>query len=220
MSVESISGLSSSTTSATNSTSQNDQLGRDAFLQLLVAQMTHQDPTQPTDSTENLSQLAQFSTVSGIEDMRDSVASLSDSLRSSQVLSGTSLVGHAVLAVGDTAALDEDGSIYGTTTVPSGASDAAVIITDSSGQQVARIQLSATAGDQAFSWDGTTSLGEIAPAGTYTVKTVATVGSSTQQLETQIASYVQSVSIDPTTYTLTLNTSNGSIALADVRQVV
>jgi flagellar basal-body rod modification protein FlgD len=197
-----------------------NELGQDAFLQLMVAQMKNQDPTKPADPTEFLSQLAQFSQVTGIQQMRDSIGSLSDSLRSSQVLGGTSLVGHAVLAAGDSAALGESGEIYGATTIPAGASEATIVVTDASGQQVARIPLSTKEGDAEFVWDGNTGLGTRAAPGTYKFTAIANVGGSSEQLETQLASYVHSVSIDPTTYQLTLNTDIGPIALSAVRQVL
>lgn len=38
-------------------------LGREAFLQLLVTQLRHQDPTQPQADGEFIAQLAQFSTL-------------------------------------------------------------------------------------------------------------------------------------------------------------
>jgi flagellar basal-body rod modification protein FlgD len=37
------------------------ELGRDAFLKLLVTQLTHQDPTQPQSDGEFIAQLATFS---------------------------------------------------------------------------------------------------------------------------------------------------------------
>lgn len=40
------------------------------FLQLLVAQMKHQDPTNPTDSTTFVTQLAQFSQLEQIVAIR------------------------------------------------------------------------------------------------------------------------------------------------------
>jgi hypothetical protein len=58
------------------------------------------------------------------------------------------------------------------------------------------------------------------PPGTYKLSAIANVGGSSQQLETQIASFVNSVSIDPTSYLLTLNTEIGPIALSAVRQVI
>jgi len=53
---------SASTTSLSSSTSEaGGALDKDAFLQLLVAQMQYQDPLEPTDNTEYISQLATFS---------------------------------------------------------------------------------------------------------------------------------------------------------------
>jgi flagellar basal-body rod modification protein FlgD len=50
----------SATSSSTSSKAEND-LDKDAFLQLLVAEMKYQDPLQPTANTEYIAQLATFS---------------------------------------------------------------------------------------------------------------------------------------------------------------
>jgi flagellar basal-body rod modification protein FlgD len=44
-------------------TSRETELGRDAFLRLLVAQLEHQDPLNPMESSEFTAQLAQFSSL-------------------------------------------------------------------------------------------------------------------------------------------------------------
>lgn len=44
-------------------TKANDELGKDAFLQLLVTQLRHQDPLDPQDNGEYIAQLAQFSSL-------------------------------------------------------------------------------------------------------------------------------------------------------------
>jgi flagellar basal-body rod modification protein FlgD len=51
--------------SATTNTTKprNDGLGRDAFLQLLVTQMSHQNPLQPQEDGAFIAQLAQFSSL-------------------------------------------------------------------------------------------------------------------------------------------------------------
>lgn len=46
-----------------------DGMDKDAFLQLLVAQMQYQDPLEPTSNTEYISQYAQFSQVEQIQNM-------------------------------------------------------------------------------------------------------------------------------------------------------
>ena len=65
----------------------NDSLDKDAFLQLLVAQMKYQDPLEPTSNTEYISQ---FATFSELEQMQNMSASM-DLFRAS------SLVGQTVL---------------------------------------------------------------------------------------------------------------------------
>ena len=65
----------------------NDSLDKDAFLQLLVAQMKYQDPLEPTSNTEYISQYATFSE---LEQMQNLSASM-DLFRAS------SLVGQTVL---------------------------------------------------------------------------------------------------------------------------
>jgi flagellar basal-body rod modification protein FlgD len=52
---------SSPTSSTTLFTGGQSALGRDAFLKLLITQLTHQDPTQPQSDGEFIAQLATFS---------------------------------------------------------------------------------------------------------------------------------------------------------------
>lgn len=55
------------------SKSSNDSMDKDAFLQLLVAQMKYQDPLEPTSNTEYISQYAQFSQVEQMQNMAASM---------------------------------------------------------------------------------------------------------------------------------------------------
>lgn len=48
-------------------------LGKDQFLQLLVAQMSNQDPLDPTDSRESIAQLAQFSALEQMQQLNEQV---------------------------------------------------------------------------------------------------------------------------------------------------
>lgn len=58
---------SSTTSSATSS------LDKDAFLQLLVAQMKYQDPLEPTSNTEYIAQLATFSQLEATQNLESSI---------------------------------------------------------------------------------------------------------------------------------------------------
>ncbi len=54
---------STSQSSGVSTAAKNSALDYDAFLTLLVAQMSNQDPLNPTDSAEYMGQLASFSSV-------------------------------------------------------------------------------------------------------------------------------------------------------------
>ena len=45
------------------------ELGKDAFLQLLVAQLKHQDPMKPMDDTAFIAEMAQFSSLEHMQNM-------------------------------------------------------------------------------------------------------------------------------------------------------
>src|SRR5688572_7141708 len=152
MSIDAITGSSQSAAAAAKA---KDQLGQDQFLQLMLAQLRHQDPTSPVDPADFLGQLAQFGTVTGIQGMQGSLSALSDSLRSSQVIGGTSMVGRDVLVAEDSVMMGSEGAVIGTVEIPTGTRTASLVITDASGQQVRRVALSPQQGELAFEWDGT-----------------------------------------------------------------
>jgi flagellar basal-body rod modification protein FlgD len=82
-------GTGTSGTSTTLSTS----LDKDAFLQLLVAQLKYQDPTKPIDSSEFLAQTAQFTLVEKFDQLAEADKAL---LASTQTQTATAMVGKAI----------------------------------------------------------------------------------------------------------------------------
>ena len=66
-------GKITNATSTTNKKEKSSTLGKDDFLQLLVAQMQYQDPLEPTSNTEYIAQYATFSEVEQIQNMSKSM---------------------------------------------------------------------------------------------------------------------------------------------------
>lgn len=65
MSINSV-GSSASSTNSTQALTGSQSLGQQDFLNIMMAEMTNQDPMSPQDDTQFLAELAQFSTVNGV----------------------------------------------------------------------------------------------------------------------------------------------------------
>lgn len=218
-----IDSTNSSTASATTTAARNtiSSLDINDFITLMTTQLKYQDPTNPQDSSEFVAQLAQFSSVSGIQEMNDSMTTLLDSLRSSQALNATSLVGHEVLVKADSMHVEEGAQVNGAIETPEGAASVNITVTDASGQIVKQLSVPASEGLTSFNWDGTDDSGAAVEAGEYSFTAIANVNGKSESAETLLSSKVSSVTIDPATSTLQLNTSAlGSVTLSDVRQVI
>jgi flagellar basal-body rod modification protein FlgD len=205
---------------ATTANKGPSSLGVSDFLTLMTTQLKNQDPFKPLDGTEMVSQLAQFGTVSGVQQMNATLGALSESLRSSQALSGASMVGHEILAPA-TAANYYGQALGGAVQVADGASSVSMTITDSSGQVVRHLTIATASGQQPFSWDGLTDSGGKAASGNYKIQAVANVGGASVALPVAVAARVGSVSLDKSGTGLTLNTMElGAVALSDVQQII
>jgi flagellar basal-body rod modification protein FlgD len=219
-------GSTGSTGSAGSANSSNASngftLGGTDFLTLMLAQLKNQDPTSPVDSNEFLSQLASLSEVQGITQLNTQFTSLSNSLVSGQALQASALLGHQALVKSSTATLaTAGGTVNGAVSVPQTSSQVVVNISNSAGVLVDSINLGAqTAGTTNFSWNGQTSSGAAAPAGTYTLSAQVAGVSGSTAVTTLVSGTVNSVTMGSGSTGLTLNISGlGSVPFSNVQQI-
>src|SRR3989338_4196707 len=174
------------------STAQNKELGKNEFLNLLVAQLNNQNPLEPQGNGEFIAQLAQFSQVEGIEKLNTSMGSLLSGYQSSQALQASSLVGRKVIVPSETAVVDTSESFKASLVLPASSSNVYVNIYDKAGAAVGRVNLGEqAAGNVSFIWDGKDASGKLLPPGTYKFEAQATYADGTKGLYTMLPANVE-----------------------------
>lgn len=197
------------------------ELTQQDFMNLLITELTHQDPFKPMDNTELSSQISQFSVVSGIDQLNSSFSALSDTMISDQALQAANLVGRDVLVAADVGYLGAGGTIDGVVGLDSSASNLTVSIYSTSGALVREMELGTQLdGEVAFSWDGMMDNGEYAIPGQYRIVPQAMVNGE------EIAPYlltearVRSVSVGAPGQGLSLNLDGlGAVSFDDVAEI-
>ncbi|OWK48063.1 Basal-body rod modification protein FlgD [Pseudomonas oleovorans subsp. oleovorans] len=200
-------------------TKQNKDLGKNEFLNLLVAQLNNQNPLEPQGNGEFIAQLAQFSSLEGIQQLNSSVSSMMSSFQSSQALQASSLVGRKVIVPSEKAVVDTSESFKASTILPVSSSNVYVNVYDSAGSVVTRINLGEqAAGNVSFIWDGKDSSGNLMPPGTYKFEAQATYGTETKGLYTLLPANVDSVTLGRNELMLNL-AGLGSVPLSQVQVI-
>jgi len=144
------------------------ELGKDAFLKLLVTQLQYQDPLNPTENEEFVAQLAQFSQVEQLTTANDSLQTLYTAMASMNNASMTQLLGKEGLAKGDTFRYEGSGDQAVHYDASSAATSASVTVMNAEGRVVYSGEIGGLdAGRGAWTWDGRTIGGGTAPAGEY-----------------------------------------------------
>lgn len=201
-------------------TGNSNELGKNEFMELMIAQLKNQNPLEPQNNGEFISQLAQFSSLEEMQSLSGSVDDVVSQFRSTQALQASAMVGRTVLAPSDIGVLGAAGEISGNIEVPATTSGLRVSIENQVGERVRQIDLgSQQAGVTKFNWDGKDGNGNSLPPGPYRIVAEASYPDGQQQLGTMVSANVDSVSLGQGG-SVTLNLAGmGSIALSDVKQI-
>lgn len=167
----------SSQASSIDSTSGNggNNMGKDQFLQLLLAQLENQDPLNPMDSTDMTAQLAQFSQLEQLANINTSLEYSKLYLASLNNAQAVDFIGKEIEARGDSVQLSEGNSARLSYELNSAAGSSTINIYDQNMHLVRKVELgSQPAGAHEWMWDGRDNEGNQVAAGTYTFEVSAT----------------------------------------------
>ena len=93
----SLTNSSAASTASSVTTATNNELGKDAFLKLLIAELSNQDPLNPVEDREFISQMATFSSLEQMQNMNKTLESMSEANKFSAV----SYIGKAIAFTND-----------------------------------------------------------------------------------------------------------------------
>ena len=150
------------------------ELDKDAFLNLLIAQLQNQDPLNPTDSTEFTAQLAQFSSLEQLSNVNENlelVQHFQASINNSQAVS---LIGKEITAKGNSLTLADSQPAGCEFKLEGDASVVVVSIYDYTGEFMKSFESrNLTAGQHTLYWDGTDQNDSPVASGNYTFNVLA-----------------------------------------------
>lgn len=154
----------------------NSQLGKEEFLQLLVAQLRNQDPLEPMTNAEFVAQLAQFSSVEQLVSVNEGINILGMQQMGMSNAQAADFIGKEVAVKSDKLQVKS-----GTTEVSAAfnlkgdAQTVTVNIRDAQGNIVRTYDLGAKSkGDVTVDWDCRNGSNVAVPPGTYRIDVVAT----------------------------------------------
>ena len=216
-----VSGASSSTGTSSNSTVTGSSSGIannfDQFLLLLTTQLKNQSPLDPLDTNQFTAQLVQFAGVEQQLKTNETLGSLLSLSAAGTATNAVGFIGSTITADGATTRLIDGKADWKVNMASAGTGT--ITIKDSKGSVVQTMTKTLTAGDQTFSWDGSTSLGTKAPDGEYTITIDAkNVAGESITAKTQISGIVDGV--DFTSSIPMLKIGSISVPIDKVKSVV
>jgi len=189
----------------------------DQFLTLLTTQLKNQSPLDPMDTNQFTAQLVQFAGVEQQLKTNETLGSLLSLTSASTATNAVGFIGSTITTDGATTSLS-DGKAKWQVNMPQ-AGSATITIKDSNGSVVYSQTKALSAGDQTYSWDGTTSVGAKAPDGLYTVTIDAkNVAGEAITAKTQISGVVDGVDFSGSIPMLKIG--DISVALDKVKSLV
>jgi len=144
------------------------ELDQNTFLRLFITQLENQDPLNPTANEEFVAQLAQFSSLEQATQTTSLLEQLITQGTERGRIEAVELIGHEVLATGNTFEVGEDGAGNMVYHVADDISSGTITIADLTGKVVRTLPLDTqAAGQHTLLWDGLNNEGDAVSPGVY-----------------------------------------------------
>jgi flagellar basal-body rod modification protein FlgD len=196
------------------------EMGKDAFMTLLLTQMKNQDPTSPLKSHEMAAQLAQFTSLEKLHNINASVEGLRKDQEPAHNFQALNFIGRTITTdnskVGRTDTKDHHDIRF---TLPSDGQTVKMQVKDAAGALVRTLEYkNLKSGKNELSWNGMTDDGRPAPIGDYTVS-VEALGSNGRKIAAEMKSEGMITGVNFTPKGPQLMIGKQVVNMADVKSI-
>lgn len=178
----------------------NPELGKDAFMTLLLTQMKNQDPTNPLKSHEMAAQLAQFTQLEKLQNIDSGIAGLRKDGQPNMNFQALAFIGKTITTDNSKVSRADTESTHDVRfTLPGDAQVLKMTVKDASGNPIRNLEFkNLKTGKNELNWNGMTDDGSKAAPGEYSVSFEA-VGSNGRKMhiETKTEGVISGVNFTP-----------------------
>ncbi len=172
---------------------EEDALGREDFLTMLVAQLKNQDPLSPMEGSDFSAQLAQFSSLEQLMNLNETMESMATAFTKGSEPDATDYIGKDVTANVDAMEVENSVATEGYYII-SKLSEVKVSIYDSVGREIRTLYPGQKEeGGHYVTWDGRDDTGNYVEDGSYSFKVMADSGNGYSEVSTTVNGKVESV---------------------------
>jgi flagellar basal-body rod modification protein FlgD len=195
-------------------------MGKDAFLKLLLTQLKNQDPTTPLESHEMAAQLAQFTSLEKLTNISDGIKALEQSQKPQANFDALNLIGKAIQVDGSKILRDEETDVHDIKFNLAGAPvSTEVKIKDAAGRLVRKMDYNGLKeGENTITWNGLLEDGTKAPKGDYKVE-ISAQSSSGSKLAAEMKQEGQITGVKFSAKGPVLLLGNKEVAMSDVKSI-
>lgn len=201
-------------------TTGNNQLGKDAFMTLLLTQMKNQDPTNPLKSHEMAAQLAQFTQLEKLNNINDGIAGMRKDNEPDHNFQALALIGKTISTDNSKVGRTDTESTHAIRfNLGADAQSAKMVVKDASGNPIRTVDFkNLKTGKNELEWNGQTDEGAKAPVGDYTISIAAT-GSNGRGVAVEMKTEGVISGVNFTPHGPQLLVGKQTISMADVKTI-